>query len=899
VPAVGRAGVGPITSLPAVADGGAALVGRVQEVDLVRSMLQGAGRRTVALGGHAGVGKTRLAQEVAGSWVADGHRVEWVDGAAGRSTIPFAATARLLPVDLPNSVDLTRRGADLIAAAVAEARRHTDRLVLVDDAHELDELSALLISHLALDGAPVLLTVRSGEAVAGPLASLWKNHHALRIDVLPLSRPESTALVDHLLPGPVPEVTAAALFEASEGNPLLLGELVRDAVDSGSLARGDDDLWRWNGSIGRAHHLREAIGSRLEHLDDGGRRLLMLLALGEPLGLQAVRRLVPGVDLADAERRALVRVRTDGHRTQVRLGHPLLGEVVLADRTDDELRPLRLALADDLEASGRRRPSDRLVEARLRLDAGDRSRPGELLQAGIDALHLGDAVLGRRLAQAAVDIGGTPLAGVVLGESLLFDGDHDAEAVRVLDAALPDLDADADRVRAAQMLQHVHQRMGRPELVADVLDRARALVVGPVWRAVLEGNAIQVLTMSGRTQEACEQAEQLLAEHDDPRVRLRLVSPIGTGRALGGQTASALEFVVSMMPEAMQLQDELPLAMTWVVNANAIGLMAAGQLDAAASFIDTLEAMVGAGTGGPSGDAAPWLSLFRGRIELFRGLAGRAAEHLGAAATALGPHDLGGFYHWARSLEAEALALSGDLAGARRSADEALRSPSHMTIYDGEARRARAWVTALSGELKRAVDDLLDLAHQQAAAGQHNLASYAFHDALRLGAGAAAAEPLRAELGSVDGNWATAHRAHLAALETGSGLDLLSAGEAFATMGAHLHAAELIAEAGRAFEREAMRARAAAAGRRLDELVAICGPVRTPALDDAPARAALTRREREVAELAASGLTNREIAERLYVSLRTAEGHLHRAFNKLGTSDRAELASILRSPASR
>lgn len=55
----------------------------------------------------------------------------------------------------------------------------------------------------------------------------------------------------------------------------------------------------------------------------------------------------------------------------------------------------------------------------------------------------------------------------------------------------------------------------------------------------------------------------------------------------------------------------------------------------------------------------------------------------------------------------------------------------------------------------------------------------------------------------------------------------------------------------------------------------------------------LTEREREIVTLAARGLSNREIADRLAVSVRTVEGHLYRAGNKLGVSDRSELKAIL------
>jgi DNA-binding CsgD family transcriptional regulator len=56
---------------------------------------------------------------------------------------------------------------------------------------------------------------------------------------------------------------------------------------------------------------------------------------------------------------------------------------------------------------------------------------------------------------------------------------------------------------------------------------------------------------------------------------------------------------------------------------------------------------------------------------------------------------------------------------------------------------------------------------------------------------------------------------------------------------------------------------------------------------------ALTASERRVAELAAQGLTNREIAQALFVTTRTVEGHLTRTFHKLDLRSRDDLAGAL------
>ena len=55
----------------------------------------------------------------------------------------------------------------------------------------------------------------------------------------------------------------------------------------------------------------------------------------------------------------------------------------------------------------------------------------------------------------------------------------------------------------------------------------------------------------------------------------------------------------------------------------------------------------------------------------------------------------------------------------------------------------------------------------------------------------------------------------------------------------------------------------------------------------------LTRRERDIATLAVGGASSKEIAERLYLSVRTVNNHLQSAYSKLGIAGRRELATAL------
>jgi DNA-binding NarL/FixJ family response regulator len=73
-----------------------------------------------------------------------------------------------------------------------------------------------------------------------------------------------------------------------------------------------------------------------------------------------------------------------------------------------------------------------------------------------------------------------------------------------------------------------------------------------------------------------------------------------------------------------------------------------------------------------------------------------------------------------------------------------------------------------------------------------------------------------------------------------------------------------------------------------------CGGAKMPAVKIAARPLPVTDREREIAELIAAGLTNKEIAEQLTLSIRTVEGHVYRACYKLGVADRDELAELIR-----
>jgi DNA-binding NarL/FixJ family response regulator len=137
---------------------------------------------------------------------------------------------------------------------------------------------------------------------------------------------------------------------------------------------------------------------------------------------------------------------------------------------------------------------------------------------------------------------------------------------------------------------------------------------------------------------------------------------------------------------------------------------------------------------------------------------------------------------------------------------------------------------------------------------------------------------------------------HAAALDADDGLALDTCADRFIELGDPLLAAETAVQAAEAHARAGRRRFELAALARAQRWAESCEGARTPVLARAgqpPTAASLTRREREIAELAVRGLSNQDIAETLVLSRRTVGNHLNNVYQKLGLTSRAELAGFL------
>ena len=111
-------------------------------------------------------------------------------------------------------------------------------------------------------------------------------------------------------------------------------------------------------------------------------------------------------------------------------------------------------------------------------------------------------------------------------------------------------------------------------------------------------------------------------------------------------------------------------------------------------------------------------------------------------------------------------------------------------------------------------------------------------------------------------------------------------------MGDLVAAVDAAAHAAVAYRRQHKRGSALGCSTRADALAAQCG-ASTPVLRQATESLPLTDREAEIVMLIGAGLSNRAVAEKLTLSIRTVESHIYRAMMKTGTTSRDELAALM------
>jgi len=910
-----------------------AVFGREAELVEVAATLEGArhGFTALVLEGDPGIGKTTVWRTGIASAAGRGYRVLSCRAVQAEARLSFAALGDLLapvepeafdalPVPQRRALDAALLRADAGGAApnpraigtaivtlLSALAALSPVVVAVDDIQWLDLPSARALEfafrRLEARSVAVLATLRLGvrSSGSGLLASGASDRiRALRLG--PLSLAALYRIVEERLGRKLPRPLLVKIERVCGGNAFFALEIARALPPSGSPAGGEE--------LPIPGDLSQLVADRLRKLPQRTRdALLRVSALPQP-----TLAVVDAAALAPAEEAGVVRTGADG---RIELAHPLFASAIHASASRERRRRLHAELAEtatDVEERARHlllasapEQDDERVAAVLHAAAEHALRRGAVevaaelaeqsarltpaaqadlrwqrqLRATRHHLKAGDPRRSRALCEAV--LGSAPGAAVraealhLLAEAQISE--RPAGAIPLLEEAL--VCAGDDFVRAAQLevaLGMVHSSL------FDLAESFRHL-----------GGAIELAERAGDS--------ALLAEALAMNEVARIVSGNGFDeRAL--ERALALEDVEREVLFQMRPSFNAAAAYEYV-----------GRVDVARPLLVKLRERLVAR--GEEADL-PWALINLAVTSYLAGAFERAEQEASEAerTAALTGGEI--FRAFALMVRGLVRGVRGNASGAHADAVEALASSERLGWRKGvaDARFALGLLALSEGDPAAAVDVLEPLLTWIEAAGVYEWPiAMAVPDAIEALVATGALERatrLTQALGDsgrrFDRPWALATSGRCEALLAAAAGDLdraLAAAEralvAHERLPMPFERARTLLVKGqlqrRHGERRAGRATLSQALASFEELGAPLWAERARAeiarIGVRRAPAELTESETRVAELATEGLTNPEIAARLFMSRRTVEANLARAYRKLDIRSRAELGATM------
>ncbi|NDZ97623.1 helix-turn-helix transcriptional regulator [Streptomyces sp. SID6673] len=857
------------------------LVEREKEFRIIESALRGETTACgVVLTGDSGVGKTTLARHVTAAL--DGG-VRWVAGTESARSIPLGVFAHLVgPATTSDPVTY-------LAAARESLLADGNVVIGVDDAHLLDELSATLLHQLAIDRAVhIVATVRSGEAVPDAVTSLWKDNHLTRITLSPFTKQQSVELIESVLGGQLEGLSADLMWEASGGNALFLRHLVEGARQADTL-RQVNGVWQLRGRAAITSELASLLESRIEQLDDEVLNVLKYLALCEPLDIEILSELAGEEAVEESEIAGLVRIARDGRSLQVRYNHPLFGEVIRHRLGLVSSRRLRGRLVKALRAKGAESPAERIRLADLALESDVGVDPDLMSAAARDALGFANAPLGERFARAAAAEGkGGVGAAEPLARALMWQG-YAEEAEDVLAAFRPTELSELELVLWGGMrFGNLFWALGDADRADPVLDMLREKVTDPNLSLVVKGYASARAVFGNRIDDAIALSDDVLGSpNPSPWAVEWAVFGGGLSRALSGRGDEVAE-LAARARTAETTTDGLLRFPTGL--GEILALTLTGRLDEADARAQRYVAFSNVGQYLGWGMAGILVSV----VELARGDSRAVARRMEQTLATLDSGRAAESWNYpAQFYLVQALSAAGRIERAERALRRAQdRFGRHIAVFGPMLAIAKSWQEAAAGTVSVAAQTAAGAAASAQESGQYAIEAEALHSAARFG-DSSGAQRLRELADQIDGQLTGLYARHAEALASGDAVELDLCATELEEAGMRLSAADAAAQASVLHEAAGHRAATVASAAVANRLAAECGGLRTPALVEAAQPLPLTTREREIANLVAAGLSNKEIAGRLTVSVRTVEGHIYRACTKLDVADRSEIAALL------
>ncbi|MFI0447484.1 ATP-binding protein [Actinomadura sp. 6N118] len=901
----------------------ASLLGREAEcrtLDRLLADVRGGESRVLVLRGEAGVGKSALLDHLVAR--SSGCRVVAATGVQAEMELAFAAVHQLcLPMlDLLDSLPEPQHDAlgtafgmragpapdqFLISLAVlnllAQAADERPLVCVIDDIQWLDRASAQVLTFVAR------------RLMAESVACVFAVRDSGETDVLPglpvmevggLRDADARTLVSRVVPGPLDEEVRDRILYESRGNPLALLELPKAASAGGFVAAATGQSL--------SSRIEAGFQRRLNGLPADG-RMMLLLAAAEPLGDTALLWRAAdmiGIDAAAVDEADELIDFSD----RVRFRHPLVRSAVYNAAVPRERRQAHRALAEATDAAtdpDRRAwhrahsaaHPDEGIAAELERSAGRAQARGGLAAA---AAFLERAVEltpdARRRAERALDaarakhLAGKPestLALLATAETGPL-GELQQARIDLLRAQLAFVtnrgsDAPPLLVKAAKRLEPIDAGLSR----ATYLDAmSAAMFAGRLARP--GGGMLEVASAAGAAprplhaprapdllldgfaalfNEGCAAAVPILRRalaafgggmSADEELRWMWLACVAALHIWDDDRWEALSGRYVELVRSVGALSELPLALTMRAHL----LLFTGDLTAAGSLIDEVRAATEATGSNLAPYGAITLAALRGReaeasalIEVTTKDVTRRGEGVGITTAELATTVLNnglGRYSEAMIAAQRAVVHERDLGVSNWAAVELIEAATRSGTSESAAGALRrlAEITGASG-----TDWALGVeARSRALLTEGEAAECLYQESItHLGRTRFRSDLARAHL--LYGEWLRRERHRTQARQ-----NLRTAFDLFTEIG--------------------MKAFADRAAR---ELQATGETARKRNIETTEQ---LTPQEAQIARLARTGLTNKEIATRLYVSPRTVEHHLRKVFTKLGVASRHQLEEL-------
>ncbi|WP_245791789.1 ATP-binding protein [Actinacidiphila rubida] len=907
-------------------------MGRTAELERIRAFLAGAARvgGTYLLTGEPGVGKTVLLDAAVEIAAEAGAKILRAAGVQFEADVSYSSLNQLLVPLAPAYADLQPeyRQALTVALGMSDGppparltlinatlallqQACPDRLVLlaIDDLPWLDRASAVLLSSVArrLSGSRVGLigTSRTGGD------SFFERGGLPEAELGPLSNSAAVDLLKGRFPSLAPGVLKRLLHE-SQGNPLALLELSSGLTGAQRAARSALPT-----VMILSDRLQAVFADRLAGLPDATKALLLRAVLEGSGDLQLLSSLDPLMvgfdDLIPAQRAHLIRLDTTAAHLTFR--HPLLRSAIIEDSTPEQRRQAHRELAEALDEDPDRRAwhlaeassgSDEVVASQLEQAAQRTLQRGDstgAVQALVRAAHLSPtrSDRSRRLAQAAyLGVGTTgELLGAaqMLEQARRLDPERNTSLHAAAAAAYILLNADGDVITAYRLLVGAIESGSHGYDAADegLIEALHTLLLvcfwagrvelwDPFYRALdrLKPETPELLYLLSRMfpdparvsaplrVRLAALIDRLSAENEPMRIMrvntaAAYVDLLGETREsawrlvrdgrMGGAVRSSIgglmylaldDFFTGRWAEAQQLADE------------GLALCTAHGYGFVTWFFLYHQALLAA-VRGQDQAAHEWADELTRVTELRKARGAAEWAHHPRSLAALGQGDFEGAYR-----HASALSPAGVLAPFVPHALWVVMDLVEAAVCTGRYQEADAHVAAMHKADLAGISPRLALlvAASTAIADQGESSPARFEEALKT------PDAYHWPFDQARIQLLYGERLRRLRLNTEARAQLNAALATFQRLGAVPWA-----------ERARSELRAAGQGqKRASKKVTVT---------------VLTAQERNIAELAAEGLTNRQIAERLFLSHRTVGAHLYRLYPKLGISTRGALRDAL------